>query len=184
MTKTDIENLKPVPIQEALQLAFDAGCAYTISSHRDFMQIHESRETVVNALSNALYTNKDYQEAYVEEEQSMDISTRIQIEKDIATKIISDAIDLGYKISVDDGRQYVVRNSTDKKNILGAMFSVDDEYLVFTDPYNDRRIIGNVYLVYGNSGWDVICDHTLNDKMSEILKGAIELCDEYEATSR
>ena len=51
MTKEQLKHTRPIDLHVALRLAFDAGCNYGISSHKDFVQIHEPCERVVEALA-------------------------------------------------------------------------------------------------------------------------------------
>jgi len=51
MTKVELKDTSPIELRAALQLAFDAGCAYAIASHKDFVQIHEPCRRVVETLA-------------------------------------------------------------------------------------------------------------------------------------
>ena len=51
MTKEQLNHTRPIDIRAALRLAFDAGCSYGIASHKDFVQIHEPCDRVVDALA-------------------------------------------------------------------------------------------------------------------------------------
>lgn len=51
MTKEQLKHTRPIDLHVALRLAFDAGCNYGISSHKDFVQIHEPCDRVVEALA-------------------------------------------------------------------------------------------------------------------------------------
>lgn len=56
------------------------------------------------------------------------------------------------------------------------MFATDDEYL---HVYRvDKTYLGRVWLVYGNDGWDVISDYTVN--LEHIMEGANKLSDKYQ----
>jgi hypothetical protein len=50
MTKEQLKHKRPIELRVALRLAFDAGCSYGIASHKDFVQIHEPCNRVVDAL--------------------------------------------------------------------------------------------------------------------------------------
>ncbi len=52
MTKNQLAKLGMVDLREALRVAFDAGSAHGIASHKDFRQIHAPKEDVVKILSN------------------------------------------------------------------------------------------------------------------------------------
>lgn len=103
---------------------------------------------------------------------------RQAIERRIARRVIRDAVAGGYTLDVFDGEETVLRNSTKEREILKAMFSVDEERLIFR---KDGARVGWVFFVYGNSGWDVICDYTDKPEVEEILKGANELADKLDS---
>lgn len=51
MTKQELTHTTAITVVEALRKAFDAGCIYGICSHEDFVQIHQPREPVCEALA-------------------------------------------------------------------------------------------------------------------------------------
>jgi len=57
MTKNQLAKLGMVDLREALRVAFDAGSAYGIASHKDFRQIHAPKEDVVEILFNNIKPN-------------------------------------------------------------------------------------------------------------------------------
>jgi len=98
-----------------------------------------------------------------------------ELEERIASVIIEDALAAGYLLSVSDGEDYVLVRSKDKVAVLAAMFSTDEDHLVVYRP--GQRRAGSVRFVYGNSGWDVVCDYTCN--LEHIMARANALADEY-----
>jgi hypothetical protein len=104
------------------------------------------------------------------------IETRQGIERKIAEAFITDALEAGYTITVDDGEDEPVKRSADAAEILGAMFTVDEEHLRL---YSGQEYAGWVYFVYGNSGWDVVSDHTVN--LTPLLVGADAVAHQLEA---
>jgi len=107
----------------------------------------------------------------------MKVEARIAIEKRIAKKLVEDALAAGYTVSVCDGEDYPVKRSSNKKEIMAGVFSCDEEELVFR---KDGNLIGRVFLVYGNDGYDVICDYSDTPIMADLLNGANELADKLE----
>ena len=89
----------------------------------------------------------------------MDIKKRQETERSIARRFIQDAIRSGCSIDVQDGEEVTLRASTDVEAILKAMFTTDEDRLYLC---RDGKYIGWVYFVYGNDGWDVINDYTVN----------------------
>jgi len=103
------------------------------------------------------------------------ITKRQRVERKIARRLILDGLAAGYTITVDNGEEQVLRQSTKCKAILDAMFSVDDERLIF---HKDGEHIGWVWFVYGNDGWDVISDYSVS--LEHIMAGANKLSEEYQ----
>ena len=92
--------------------------------------------------------------------------SRQDIERAIASQCINDLHNAGYNITVNDGEDDVVENSLDHNEVLDAMFSTDEDYLIVFLPGQAIRS-GWVRFIYGNDGWDVINDYTVN------LEGAL-----------
>lgn len=107
----------------------------------------------------------------------MKLETRQEIERKIYSRIVKDALADGYGVSVYDGEEYALKNSTSYKEIMDAGFSTDQDALVFVK--NGDRV-GWVSLIYGNSGWDVISDYVATDEIEGLLKGANELAEKLE----
>jgi len=51
MTKEQLKHTQTLDLRVALRMAFNAGCSYGIASHKDFVQIHEPCDRVVDALA-------------------------------------------------------------------------------------------------------------------------------------
>jgi hypothetical protein len=100
---------------------------------------------------------------------------RQKIERQIVRKVIDDAISAGYTLSVFDGEEETLSNCGDAQAVFDAMFTTDQDHLYLLKGGKD---IGWVFFVYGNSGWDVINDHTTNIEM--ILDGANVLSEQLE----
>lgn len=114
--------------------------------------------------------------AKAEADSAHDVAARLRVEGRVARAIVDKALAENMCISVHDGEEYVIAQSTDRATILNAMASTDMDKLVLRD--TDSRYKGTIVLVYGNSGWDVISDHTyaLTDWLSPIM----ELCDQID----
>lgn len=104
----------------------------------------------------------------------MSVVMRQRVERIIVRKIIAVAFANGYRLGVHDGEELVLKDSDNRKDILGAMFSVDEEHMLF---YKDGVKCGWVYMIYGNSGWDVVSDHSTN--LEEVLLPVFALADKY-----
>jgi hypothetical protein len=113
----------------------------------------------------------------------MNIHRRIAIEKAIYARIVQDALIMGYKVSINNGGdddEYELEQSSDYFDIVGAGYLTDEDTLEF---YLDDKYIGFVYLVYGNTGWDVINNYTATQGIEAILKGAEDLANYLERIS-
>jgi hypothetical protein len=106
----------------------------------------------------------------------MNVKTRQRIERQIARKFLRIALAAGYAISLDNGGDdFEFKDRTDFKFIVGEMFATDDERLYLS---KDGKRSGWVYFVYGNDGYDVICDYTTN--LEPLMPEVTELSDRLE----
>ncbi|WP_315740037.1 MULTISPECIES: hypothetical protein [unclassified Bradyrhizobium] len=96
-----------------------------------------------------------------------------KIERQIAEKMVDDALAAGYTIDVWDGGDFPLKQSSDREAILKAMFSTDEDRLYLT---KDGKTAW-VWLVYGNS-YHLISDYTIS--LATVLAGAEKLSDELE----
>lgn len=62
MTNEQLKHVKPVDLVTALRMAFDAGNSYGIASHRDFVQRHEPKGPVCDALVRCVELFKEVDE--------------------------------------------------------------------------------------------------------------------------
>lgn len=109
----------------------------------------------------------------------MDVKQRQDIEHQIISKLVTDILDAGYAISVDDGgEEPAITKSTNHENIMASLMNTDKDQIIVHQ--QDGRLIGFVYLVYGNDGWDVINDYSTTLEDLGLLKGAEALADELE----
>lgn len=98
-------------------------------------------------------------------------------------RVIADALAAGYLLSVYDGEETTVRFSQDAEQIFGALRSTDEDRLNFYERVGGPSVgavkyIGHVYFVYGNTGYDVVCDSSVS--LEAVLKGASALARELE----
>lgn len=96
------------------------------------------------------------------------------LERLIARQCIADLLAAGFLISVNDGEETTVKASTDATVIYRAMFTTDEDYLQVSHPTGPVKN-GWVRFIYGNDGWDVISDYTVN--LTDVLKGCDALSD-------
>lgn len=97
----------------------------------------------------------------------MNVQQRQAIEKKIVTFLVDKALTFGFSVTVFDGEEHPVRESKDMTLILDNLFACDEEWLQFYDA--GHKIVGVVSLVYGNDGYDVIADHTVNAMTDKVM---------------
>lgn len=101
----------------------------------------------------------------------------IDIEMEIVGQMIKRALDRGWKVSVEDGEEWVVKRSRNYEEIMAATRSTDADNIRFRK--DDGEYVGTVYCVYGN-GADVLCDHTCGDEMEKFMEEMYDICDKYQ----
>lgn len=95
---------------------------------------------------------------------SSETHQRITIEGRVVGHLIDHALATGHAVSVNDGEETTVHRSSKRSEILGACFTTDEDYLILHRPSDGpTERFGYVYLVYGNSGFDVISDYGSKD---------------------
>lgn len=91
-------------------------------------------------------------------------------------KLVSKALANGWLISVNDGEEWTVKQSSKRMEVLEALASTGADTLLLRDPtkLNDKQqptVIGRVTLLYdGNSnGEEVVQDHSDNEAMTAFI---------------
>jgi len=103
------------------------------------------------------------------------IRPRITVERAVFRKTITLLIDAGYELRVHEGGDWACERTTNHKVLMEAIMSTDEDRLYVYRP-DDVVPFGWVFFVYGNSGWDVLNDHTTN--LSEVLEPVDAYVDE------
>jgi len=80
-----------------------------------------------------------------------------ELETRIARAFIKAAINHGYDVTINDGEEDVLLNSTMCEEIIRQMFFYDDVFLMLKKPGK----LGWARFIFGN-GWDVINDYSMN----------------------
>ena len=108
---------------------------------------------------------------------------RILVEKDIAKRTVKALTAAQFVLGVSNGEDTYsfppysphVGFQAYVDSILDKMGETDEELLeVFTQEDHTRRV-GWVWFVYGNDGWDVISDYSLN--LEDVLKPVNDYAD-------
>ena len=105
------------------------------------------------------------------------LDQRIAAEKSITKALCKAILAEGYKIRVFDGEEWH-KNQTVNQAVENAM-STDESRIYAYTVSDDNKAIYHAcwYLVYGNDGYDVIADQSVNeltDKIDQILNPLIE----------
>jgi hypothetical protein len=96
------------------------------------------------------------------------VCTRLMVEADIAERTIKALFAAHFAIRVNNGDEpsdtfhfdALAGMQPSANFVLDAMFQTDDEFLEVSDAAQNPR--GWVRFVYGNDGYDVISDYTVN----------------------
>lgn len=99
-----------------------------------------------------------------------------EIERKIAKQVIDDCLAAGciLEINHDDDESETISIKDSSEATLDEFFACDQEQL-YVDLPNGRK--GSVLFIFGNDGYDVISDYTVN--MEELLTNANRLADQY-----
>jgi hypothetical protein len=80
----------------------------------------------------------------------------------IVTKVVRDLLKAGFLLNVynggDDNEHELPKPSTKANEVLAAMDATDDEYLIVFKADDLKAGFSWVRFVYGNDGYDVVCD--------------------------
>lgn len=104
---------------------------------------------------------------------------RIRIEKRIVRTVVTEAHRLGYEFIIDNGGGLDEEITTSGvSQTMKEMMATDDDRLYIT---KDGLSVGWVHFVYGNDGWDVISDYTVNLETLGVLDKAQTLAAKLES---
>jgi hypothetical protein len=105
---------------------------------------------------------------------------RLETERKIVTRVVTDLLAAGCALSVHDGEAFTVRRSRDPDAVLSGMFGADEDLLFVRDATG--RKLGFVHFIYGNDGDDVIADYTVG--LAPLLTGAEALAEQLAGSGR
>ena len=88
----------------------------------------------------------------------------IAIERRICKRLVDVLLDEGYGVGVNDGEETTVKNSLDAKEIMSAIQTTDEDYILV---YKAGKRIGWVRMIWSN-GTEVLTDYTTN--LEDVLK--------------
>lgn len=94
-------------------------------------------------------------------EKPMSNEKRLELELDLVRLIIKDAIDDGHVISIYDGEDYPIEDSTDLEAIMAEVRATDMDSILFKKTIKPNEfLLGSITLIYGNAPWEVVNDYT------------------------
>lgn len=101
-----------------------------------------------------------------------------RVDRIIVKKLIREALRRGYLVAIDNGGvPYEVPFTSDYKALCEGAFATDEETFYFR---KDGKTVGGVFCVYGEYGWDVICDHTDNAAINELVATTERITKKFE----
>lgn len=101
------------------------------------------------------------------------------MEEAIVRLFIKTALAAGYTLTVNNGGdEDEIEVSTDEQAIIDVMREAGEDIAYLFKLDNVAKHVGWVQFVYGNDGYDVICDYTTN--LEELLKPCTDLANTYD----
>ena len=84
----------------------------------------------------------------------------MEIEARIVASCVYELLEHGFLLSVDNGGDdYEINRSSDGEAVFAKLMKQPEERLM---AIKNDNIFGWIHFVYGNSGYDVICDMTVS----------------------
>ncbi len=113
------------------------------------------------------------------------VRARFEIEWRIVERVIIDLIAAGFALAINHEEEDAIEIVHDLRS-MEEMFACDEDYLYARkrlggDTIKAQDTIQNCYgwvrFVYGNEGWDVVCDYST--RLEAYMQGAQRISDEY-----
>ena len=104
---------------------------------------------------------------------------RMKGERQMAGALVRECLKQGYLISVNNGEDWPIRRSRSYRAVMDALWQTDEEGVCIYDA--DGRPKGHFFLVYGNSGAELVCDYSDNDACNAVYDALRPLMDRLEA---
>lgn len=147
-------------LSESLAAGASADAAFNALAERLQLPVRIIGGTSYIVTPQPHYALRDPFRNYAEEARNngeADLARRIEAEGRIVRAIVDKALADGMTISVHDEAGAVLAASADRDVILAELYATGENILYLR---KDGKYCGSVYLIYGNSGWDVINDHS------------------------
>lgn len=114
---------------------------------------------------------------------SVALRERIQAERQIAQATIRALLAAGYSLRVHSGEEWESQRIREpgrrsERHLMQALFNLDEAWLMTKRIEGKEIVKGWVRFVFGNDGWDVISDHTMD--LEEALKATEAVIEKWE----
>jgi hypothetical protein len=109
------------------------------------------------------------------------VDKRMACERKVVRRTVRTLLAAGYAVTVYNGEDTPIRRSTSVNAIMAEVQAADEEYLYVLrkDDAGNYLRVGSIWLVYGNSGPEVIADYSVC--LEEVLAPVNAYCDTLEA---
>lgn len=108
------------------------------------------------------------------------IDARIACERKVVRRTVRTLLAAGYAITVNNGEDAPIRRSKSINAIMAEVQACDEEWLhvLRQDETGAWKRIGTIFLVYGNSGPEVIADYSTS--LETVLEPVMAYCEKLE----
>jgi hypothetical protein len=90
----------------------------------------------------------------------MELKKRINAEKRIARLTVDSLLRAGFELAINNGGDEMeVERTSDERKLYKGLQATDEDVLI---TYRDGKRAGYAQFVYGNDGFDVLADYTIN----------------------
>lgn len=107
----------------------------------------------------------------------MSVRIRQFVERTIIQRLVMDIISEGHNVTVNNGEEYVLKNSKSVAKVMKAIMTTDEDHL-YVDWDGEIGCKWWIWLVYGNEGPTVINDHSTS--LEHLVKGADKVAEYWE----
>lgn len=105
------------------------------------------------------------------------VEKRQKMERRICMAVVDALLAAGYSLGVYDGEERTITFSKDRAAIRKALFTTDEDWLLVYDRPAEKDTTPNMWVrfVYGNDGWDVVCDYSHAETLDKYLGDGTEV---------
>lgn len=91
-------------------------------------------------------------------------------ERKVARALVNAMLESGFTISVNDGEEWTVKNSTSTTEVIHALCTTGEDYV--RARYKDGTVVGTFILIWGNDpdGSELIADHADNEACERLYR--------------